>query len=460
MDIPVCIIGAGASGIAVAKTLHQHGIAFDCFERGSGVGGNWRYNNDNGTSSAYRSLHINTNRLVMAYSDYPMPTEYPMFPHHSQISRYFDDYVDHFGVRDAITFQTEVISVIKNAGSGSGGTYRVRYRSTTDPTGTVHERSYAHLIVANGHHWNPRLPDPAFPGMFAGGTIHSHDYKEPEQIMGKSLLVVGIGNSAVDIACEAARTHTGKVTISTRSGAYIMPNWVMGIPFDSLANAGTAKLPMSLQRFLVKVSMRLAHGRQENYGVPKPDRPLLTEHPTVSQDLLNMAGRGLIRFKPNIERFEGHNVLFTDGTRDHFDMIVYATGYKVTFPFFGDDFFNVEQTNDLQLYGRVVHPDFAGLYFVGLLQPLGAIMPLAELQAVWIAKLIKNEVRLPDRATMLRSIAQEADKNRRRYRQSARHTLQVDFHAYKQRIERELKRGRTVNERSEKTALASLQPRP
>lgn len=433
----VCIIGAGASGIAVAKTLYQHGIDFDCFERGSGVGGNWRYNNDNGMSSAYRSLHINTNRIVMAYSDYPMPTNYPMFPHHSQIIRYFDDYVDHFGFRDKITFNAEVTDVIR-PDDGQPGTYQVSIRSR----GTHQVRTYQHLIVANGHHWNPRLPDPPFPGTFAGEAIHSHDYKEPEQIRGKSLLVVGIGNSAVDIACEATRQHTGRVTMSTRSGAYIMPNWLMGMPFDSLASPGMAKLPMRLQRFMLSLSLRLAHGKQENYGVPRPARPLLSEHPTVSQDLLNMAGRGLIRFKPNIDHFEGHDVVFTDGTRDLFDMIVYATGYKVTFPFFKEGFFNVEQTNDLQLYRRVVHPDFLGLYFVGLVQPLGAIMPLAETQAIWIAKLIRGECRLPDQVTMLRSIDEEAAKNRRRYKQSARHTLQVDFHPYKQSIEREIKRMR------------------
>lgn len=444
MNPSVCIIGAGASGIAVAKTLHQNGIDFDCFERGSGIGGNWRYNNDNGVSSAYRSLHINTNRVVMAYSDYPMPTEYPMFPHHSQIIHYFDDYVDHFGFRDKITFNTEVTDVTR-IDDGQPGTYQVTTRSCRNGhQGGSTTRHYSHLIVANGHHWNPRLPDPPFPGTFAGETIHSHDYREPEQIRGKSLLVVGIGNSAVDIACEAARQHSGKVTISTRSGAHIMPNWLMGVPFDSLASPGMAKLPMRLQRFMLNLSLRLAHGKQENYGVPKPDRPLLTEHPTVSQDLLNMAGRGLIRFKPNIERFEGHEVIFADGTRDHVDMIVYATGYKVTFPFFKEGFFNVEQTNDLQLYRRVVHPDFSGLYFVGLVQPLGAIMPLAETQGIWITKLIRGECRLPSPAAMLRAIDDETAKNRRRYNQpgnqlSPRHTLQVDFHPYKKSIEREMK---------------------
>ncbi len=424
----VCIIGAGSSGIAAAKTFHQQGISFDCFEKGSAIGGNWRYNNDNGMSSAYRSLHINTNRNVMAYSDFPMPTEYPMFPHHSQIIQYFDSYVDHFGFRDKIAFNTAVTDVSRNA----DGTYHV----TTD-TGLEHD--YKHVVVANGHHWNPRYPDPPFAGEFTGETLHSHYYKTPEQIQGRKLLIVGIGNSAVDIACEAARQYSGHpVTISTRSGAYIVPNWLMSLPFDSLANPLTSRLPLGLQRVLLGFSLWLARGRQADYGVPTPKRPMLSEHPTISQDLLNLTGRGLIRFKPNIQEFSKKNVLFDDGSRDDFDMVIYATGYKVTFPFFKQNFFNVEQSNDLQLYRRVVHPDFPGLYFLGLVQPLGAIMPLAETQSVWLAKLIKGQCRLPDRAAMQRSIDEEAIRNRRRYKQSVRHTLQVDFHPYKQSIEREI----------------------
>ncbi|MBO0937794.1 NAD(P)-binding domain-containing protein [Fibrella sp. HMF5335] len=425
----VCIIGAGSSGISAAKVLNQKGIGFDCFEKGSAIGGNWRYNNDNGMSSAYRSLHINTNRMVMAYSDFPMPTEYAMFPHHSQIIKYFESYAQHFGIADKITYNTAVTSVCP-----ADGGYRV---TTSDGQ----ERIYAHVVVSNGHHWNPRYPEPAFPGQFAGEVMHSHDYKVPEQIQGKDILIVGIGNSAVDIACEAARQATGnKVVISTRSGAYVIPNWLMGMPFDSLANPLTAKLPMSLQRLLLKASLLLARGRQEAYGVPVPKRPLLSEHPTISQDLLTIAGRGLVQFKPNIASFDGYDVLFTDGTQQRFDMLIYATGYKVTFPFFAPDFINVETDNNLQLYRRVVHPNYPGLYFQGLVQPLGAIMPLAETQANWIAKLIAGECRLPDRDTMMRTIKQDAEQNLRRYNQSVRHTLQVDFHPYRKTIELEIKK--------------------
>ena len=86
----VCVIGAGSSGIAAVKALAQREIAFDCFEKSDRVGGNWVFRNSNGMSSAYRSLHINTSRDAMAYASYPMPREYPDYPDHFLIARYFD----------------------------------------------------------------------------------------------------------------------------------------------------------------------------------------------------------------------------------------------------------------------------------------------------------------------------------------------------------------------------------
>ena len=424
----VCIIGAGSSGIAMAKALKENGISFDCYEKGSQIGGNWRFNNDNGMSSAYRSLHINTNRMIMAYSDYPMPKDYPMFPHHSHIIKYFDDYVDYFKIRSDIQFNTEVKDVHKK----SDGFFTVTTNNQVC--------NYENVIVANGHHWNPRYPEPAFEGEFTGEVIHSHFYRENEQVIGKDVLVVGIGNSAVDIACEAARTYSGKVVISTRNGANIIPNWLWSIPFDSLASSLTSKLPLALQRIFLSTALRLARGKQEDFGVPKPKRPLLSEHPTLSQDLLNLSGRGLIKFKPNIKEFKGKTVVFEDGTEQDFDMIVYATGYKVTFPFLKETSFDISETNDFRLYKKVIHPDYQGLYFLALIQPLGAIMPLAEVQSKWIAKILKGECKLPNREEMLKSIEVDKQAMAKRYNASPRHTLQVDFHPYKESVEKEMRR--------------------
>ena len=155
----VCVIGAGSSGIATCQVLHARGIPFDCFEKGSGVGGNWRYANDNGMSSAYRSLFINTSRRLMEYASYPMPDHYPDYPHHSQIAAYFDDYVDHFGFRGRISFGTEVTAVepVDPGRRGVGGHARGRG-----------ERPLRGGLRRQRPPLGPALPGAALPGRVRG----------------------------------------------------------------------------------------------------------------------------------------------------------------------------------------------------------------------------------------------------------------------------------------------------
>ena len=95
-----CIIGAGCSGFTMAKRLKDYGIPYDCFEMSDDIGGNWYYRNPNGLSSCYQSLHIDTSKWRLAFEDYPVPDDWPDFPHHAQLRQYFNDYVDHFGLVD------------------------------------------------------------------------------------------------------------------------------------------------------------------------------------------------------------------------------------------------------------------------------------------------------------------------------------------------------------------------
>ena len=176
----------GSSGIAAVKALAERGFDFDCFEKSDRVGGNWVFGNTNGMSSAYRSLHINTSRERMEYTDFPMPKSYPDFPHHTHIAQYFDDYVDHFGVRDRIRFETGVEHAARAARRRLGD--RARHGET---------HRYDALLVANGHHWDARWPEPAFPGAddFEGVQMHSHDYKgdDPSSSATRRVVVLGHG---------------------------------------------------------------------------------------------------------------------------------------------------------------------------------------------------------------------------------------------------------------------------
>ncbi len=431
MSERVCVIGAGSSGITACQVLQARGIEFDCFEVGSLVGGNWRYLNDNGMSSAYKSLHINTSRQIMEYAAYPMTDEYPTYPNHVQIAHYFDSFVDHFGFRDHIQFCTEVTDVrpadggwdvtVRTVGANATRTYR-----------------YGAVLVANGHHWDARLPEPGFPGAetFAGTQMHSHDYKNFDGFEGKRVVVLGIGNSACDIAVETSKVSE-RTFLAMRRGAHVLPKYVFGIPTDHLTTSPFARMPYFwMRRLSMQVILRLARGSVTKYGLPRPDHRLLSAHPTISDDLLTRLGHGDITVKPNIARIDADTVHFTDGTSERADVVVYCTGYKITFPFL-DDTLIAPRDNEISLYHRVVAPDHPGLYFIGLVQPLGAIMPLAEIQSEWVADLLTGQAALPSRAAMQREIARYRRDQAKRYVSSKRHTIQVDFLEYLAEVKKE-----------------------
>ena len=423
-----CVIGAGSSGIAVVKALADANLEFDCFEKSDRVGGNWVFGNKNGMSAAYEGLYINTSRERMQFADYPMPKSYPDFPHHTQIAAYFDDYVDHFALRPRITFETSV----EHAELEGREPQRWRVRLSNGE-----ERTYDMLLVANGHHWDPLGPEPVPPGRFDGRQLHAHDYRTKDELHGKRVIVAGMGNSAMDIAVESS--EVGKRTfLSARRGVYVFPKYMFGKPVDQLFT--TALLPWSIRQRIGEALHKLAVGEMERYGLPKPDHRIGEAHPTISGRILDRLGHGAITPKPVITRLAGDRVEFSDGTSEEADVIVWCTGYRVTFPFFDTSFVSAEN-NDLPLFFRVFHPTYRQLAFIGLLQPLGAIMPIAEAHGKWLAKHLCGEYALPDAREMDQTI--EADRRAMfaRYVPSKRHMMQVDFDDYLRELAHEQKRG-------------------
>lgn len=424
------MIGAGSSGIAALKALAERGIPVDCFECSDRVGGNWVFGNRNGMSSAYRSLHTNTSRDRMGYSDFPMPASYPDFPHHTQIADYFEDYARHFGLMERITFETRVERATRDPADGT-------WAVTLD---TGETRRYDALLVANGHHWDPRWPEPPYPGSFNGVQMHAHHFVDAADWREKNVLVVGMGNSATDIAVESSFVAR-RTFVSGRRGEHVVPKYVLGRPVDQIAVSPlTPLVPFAVRHAFFRAIYRLAVGRVEDYGLPKPDHRLLESHPTLSADFLGRVAVGEVTWKPAIAALEGDAVRFVDGSIEPIDVIVWATGYKITFPFFDQEFISAPD-NELLLYRRVFKPGVENLFFIGLLQPLGALMPLAEAQGCWVASYLHGGYRLPPRSEMEREMRREHERMRRRYVASKRHTMEVDFDDYLFALRRELRAG-------------------
>lgn len=435
-----CIIGAGASGLATAKAFWQAGIPFDCIETSDRAGGNWVFKNSNGMSSAYRSLHINTSRDKMAFSDFPMPEGTPDFPHHPQVAQYLDSYVDHFGFRERILFNTTVTRAEQTA----DGLWKVVF-----DTGEI--RLYDALVVANGHHWDPRWPEPAYPGRFDGKQIHAHDYIDPYDpvgCVGRNVLVVGFGNSALDIACELGRKGVAKsVHLSQRRGYWVMPKYLAGQTLDAHSVHPSEDLPWwrrliprELVRLLAERRIAATVGRPEQYGLPAPDHPLLSTHPAISQEIFLRVGSGDVKPKPGVKELRGRQVAFTDGSVEDIDVIIWCTGYKITFPFF-DESFIAAPGNDIALWKRIIDPRFSNLFFVGLVQPLCALMPVAEAQAKFVTRYLTGQYALPPVDTMNAERVETHERGRQRHVASPRHTIQIDCNAYAMDLRRELARG-------------------
>lgn len=414
----IAIIGAGSSGVAAGKALRDKGLAFDIYEKGSNLGGMWRYENDNGLSCAYRSLHIDTSRNNLGYPDFPIPSDKPDFLSHQELLAYLEAYAERFDVRRSVRFNTEVSSITKLP----DGRWRVTCKDGA--------RDYRAVIVANGHLWDARWP--TFTGTFSGTAIHSSQYRTAAPFDDKRVLVVGIGNSAVDIAVDLCK-RAKSVALSTRTGAYVMPKYMMGIPIDrwSAFLGGKLKFPTLLTRMIMARLIYFAVGDQRRFGLPRPKHPMWREHATLSQELLPYVGHGWITIKPNIASLEGNDIAFTDGSRAPFDAVIYATGYRTTFPFLDPSIFSVRDGEEVDLYRRIAPPEQPGLFFAGLVQPIGPTIPLVEVQARWIAAVLANSIRLPSQSDMMAEIQAHHARKQRTYINSARYTLEVDGRSYK-----------------------------
>ncbi|MBI1318044.1 MAG: NAD(P)-binding protein [Candidatus Hydrogenedens sp.] len=421
-----CVIGAGPSGLAACKALKQKGIPFECFELADEVGGVWYYNSPTGRSACYKHLHINTSKSRMEFDGFPMPESWPNFCRHDYVHTYFKDFCAHYGLREHIVFNTGVERCERDA----EGVWNVRLS-------TGETRQYDALFVCNGHHWDPRWPEPAFPGTFSGREMHAHDYRVPEEFAGKRVVVLGMGNSAMDIAVELSYL-ADRVFLAHRRGAHIVPKYLFGRPVDKWAIPG---LPLWLNNLGLSVMLRLQVGKVEQYGLKRPDHGLLAAHPTISSTILDRVGHGDIEPRDNIAELVGNQVKFADGTIEEADVIIYCTGYKVTFPFFDPGFISAPD-NDLPLFQRMLKPGIPNLFFIGLYQPLGAIFPIAERQGHIAADYLAGEYLPPSESDMLRRMERERKAMFKRYVSSKRHTMQVDYDDFMAELKREWDAGK------------------
>ncbi|XP_043076185.1 flavin-containing monooxygenase 5-like [Puntigrus tetrazona] len=432
----VAVIGGGTSGLACIKCCLDEGLEPVCFETSDDIGGLWRFkeNPDADRASIYHSLIINTSKEMMCYSDFPIPAHFPNYMHNSLIMDYFRMYADHFQLKRHIRFQTKVLHVTPRPDFSHSGQWDVE---TESRDGRREKQVFDAVMVCTGHHCHPHLPLQDFPGIntFKGKFFHSRDYKSPEEWRGKRVVVIGIGNSGGDIAVELSRMAK-QVYLSTRRGSWIV-NRVgnKGVPSDMVLKKralnwflGWMPAECSNKWREKQLNKRFDH---KLYGL-QPVHRIFSQHPTVNDDLPNRILSGTVSVKPNVQEFRGSSVVFEDGTvEDDIDLVVFATGYTFSFPFLSSHVIPVSN-NKASLYKYVYPPELERptLAVIGLIQPLGAIMPISEMQARWATRVFKGLCKLPPMSAMMKDVKAKEETMARRYVAAQRHTIQVDYIPY------------------------------
>lgn len=377
------VIGAGPVGLAMGAALKHRGIPFDIVDAGSGVGGNWLH-------GVYRSAHIVSSKKATEYADYPMPDDFPDFPSADQMLSYLNAFARDRGLLPECEFNKSVASVVPEDAS---------HWTVTFADGET--RTYKGVVVCNGHHWDKRYPE--LRGTFAGEILHSKDYRDVSQVQGKRVLVIGGGNSGVDMACDAGRFGES-CDISLKSGYWYLPKTFLGRP---LTDVPIWRLPIFMQRAILKTIVKLTIGDYRRYGLERPTHKLFDRHPAFGTDLLSAIRLGRVKPRPAIDHVDGNTVTFVDGSTGTYDLIIAATGFHASYPFLPEGLIAVKD-NVVQVYGGAFPAGIRGLYIVGWAQARNGfgrlVTPLSDLYARMIA--MQDELEFPIGTLMEQSFTQ------------------------------------------------------
>ena len=373
------VVGAGGLGLAAMKNLAAVGFDVVGYDLADEVGGNWYIHGP--TSRVYESTHTISTKPFTQFPDFPMPDDWPDYPHQSQMGEYLRRYAHHFDLHRRVRLSTEVVAVE----ACDPDDRRTRWRVTSRGPDGEHVDEVDAVVVANGHNWRPKVPQ--IPGEFSGTVMHSAEYKSAEVLRGRRVLVVGAGNTGCDIAVEAAQ-QADRVWHSTRRGYWYAPKYAFGKPADQInALVSGLRTPMWLKQRLMQATIRLTVGNHARRGLPAPDHAILETHPIANSLLPYYVGQGDITPVPDVERFDGDRVVLTDGTTVEADLVVFATGYLAEFPFLDSELLTLRDGRP-HLALNMVPADVDTLVVAGLYQPDSGVFTIGHWQGVLAAELL------------------------------------------------------------------------
>jgi dimethylaniline monooxygenase (N-oxide forming) len=461
----VAVVGAGPAGLATAKELLAEGHSPTVYEKRDGLGG--VFLRDEVEGCLWDSVRLTSSGLLTAFSDFPVPAERTRHMSADEYADYLRRYAERFGVLPQLRTRTNVEAVTREAAGG----WTVRAR---DASGVERSERHDAVAVACGQFQRPRVPQPPGQENFPGAILHSSQYRRPVQVAGRRVLVVGGGESGADIVAEVAQ-HAAATALSLRRGAAVLPRERGGLPndfrtarinncaahwifqtrnpldegkrrvyrrtflplvaLDKLIQSATfgawERLPLLDPRGprgpLREIRSRLTADRVRRRLLAESGGAMGEQFATKSDAFLRALADGRCRRVGPVERFEGSRVAFAGGEAFEADMVIWCTGFEPGLSFLDPELATAPRF--LHTFVPEVGPSLA---FVGFVRPaLGAVPPLAELQARWFARVLSGHARLPEPALMHARIAELRSRTRHVYRTLAERLPRlVDFTSF------------------------------
>jgi len=330
----VAIIGAGPAGLAAGACLRAAGVDFTMLEKEQAVGASWRRH--------YGRLHLHTVKKYSSLPLRPFPREYPRYVPRALMVRYLDDYAAHFALRPR--FGAAVHSVRRD-----GAAWVVE--------STAGSLRAAFVVVATGYNAEPVVP--AIPGTetFGGKLLHSADYADATLFAGRSVLVIGMGNTGAEIALDLAEGGA-RPTLSLRNGVHVVPRDLFGIPIQVVALLATRLLPAGFNDAIFPPILDFVLGHPARYGITRPKEGILTlaaraaKIPVLDVGTLRKISQGAIKVAPGLAAITREGAVFQDGARGRYDAIILATGYRPNYRrFFGAEEMQPEKIDSIYFVG-------------------------------------------------------------------------------------------------------------
>eukprot|EP00736_Rhodelphis_marinus_P008204 Rmarinus@m.15841 len=410
----VLVVGAGISGITAVKELLAHGHHVTCYEKAEAYGGVWKFGVGVGV---YRSTLSTSSAMVTSYSDL-IPKQYwpenkelgtPYHMRHGQYVDYLKQYMDHFNLDQYITLNAEVLKM-----DYINGQWHVESRVN----GEIVNGVYDAVACAAGLHQAEYIP--RYPGQeeFEGKIEHSGTYVDAEPYKGKTVVLVGGGESGADLVKEVADENPGRTYLSLRRGVFVLPRDMYGVPPDYHNFRALNFMPHFLKGQFINIgTLKFFHQNS--------DRPYMSwirklaemsggtlhaQFATKSERFCKSLADESCKLVGEIARYTKTGVVLKDGSEiKNVDVVLFCTGYKTVFPFLPTP---LREHDARDRYKFVFHPELPNVAFIGCCRPgLGAIPPISEMQARWFTLFLDGKLSLPEKECMMKTICMEREEH-------------------------------------------------